>query len=125
MLQGLVPARQTPAGPSEADPGGSLGGESKAAELGLSPAAMSLPSTFHFTSGNDLFLVTFSGPPSEMKEEMKDLKSRVEALEQVSFQHTPLPCPALTALLQLEAALSQLPPQAVHSQGFPLPWLYF
>uniref|UniRef100_A0A8B9YV91 Uncharacterized protein n=1 Tax=Buteo japonicus TaxID=224669 RepID=A0A8B9YV91_9AVES len=48
---------------------------------------MSLPSTFHFTSGNglsptDLLLVTFSGPPSEMKEEMKDLKSRVEALEQ-------------------------------------------
>lgn len=27
-----------------------------------------------------------------MKEEMKDLKSRVEALEQVSLQHTPLPC---------------------------------
>ncbi|KFP64362.1 Epidermal growth factor-like 7, partial [Cariama cristata] len=43
--------------------------------------------TFHFTSDNgllftDLLLVTFSGPPSEMKEEMKALKSRVEALEQ-------------------------------------------
>ncbi|KFV57119.1 Epidermal growth factor-like 7, partial [Tyto alba] len=40
---------------------------------------------------------TFSqaGPPSEMKEEMKDLKSRVEALEQVSFQHAAQPCPVL------------------------------
>lgn len=122
MLQGLVPAGQTL--------GVLLGGDWKAAELGPSPAAMSLPSTFHFTLGNgllltDLFLVTFSGAPSEMKEEMNDLKSRVEALEQVSFQHTPLPCPALTALLQLEAALSQLPPHALHSQGFPPPRLYF
>lgn len=40
---------------------------------------------------------------------MKDLKSRVEALEQVSFQHTP----------QLKAKLSQLLPQVVCSQGFP------
>lgn len=98
LQQALDPIDALGAGPSRTDPGGSLGEEWKAAELGLSPAAMSLPSTFHFTSGNgllptDLLLVTFSGPPSEMKEEMKDLRSRVEALEQVSFQHTPLSCP--------------------------------
>lgn len=130
LQQALDPVDAPGAGPSRAGPRDSLGGEWKAAELGLSPAAMSLPSTFHFTSGNgllltDLLLVTFSGPPSEMKEEMKDLKSRVEALEQVSFQHTPRPCPALTALSQLKATLSQLPPRALCSQGFPPPQLYF
>lgn len=125
LQEALDPIDALGAGPSGADPGGSPGGERKAAELGLSPAAMSLP-----TSGNgllltDFFLVAFSGPPSEMKEEMNDLKSRVEALEQVSFQHTPLPCPALAAPSWLEATLSQLPPRAVRSQGFPLPRLYF
>lgn len=49
-----------------------------------------------------------------MKEEMQELRSRVEALEQVSCS-TSL-CPAL---------LSQLPPGAVCSQGFPPPRLYF
>uniref|UniRef100_A0A8B9PI18 EGF like domain multiple 7 n=1 Tax=Apteryx owenii TaxID=8824 RepID=A0A8B9PI18_APTOW len=49
--------------------------------------AGSLPSTFRFVLGNGflltgLLLLIFSGPSSEMKEEMKDLKNRVEALEQ-------------------------------------------
>lgn len=97
MLQGLVPEGQTPRG--------SLGGEWKAAELGLSPAAMSLPSTFHFTLGfYSPTLVIFSGPPSEMKEEMEGLKSRVEQLEQVSFQHsTPYPPPPLCPLCPVAA----------------------
>uniref|UniRef100_A0A8C3C255 EGF like domain multiple 7 n=1 Tax=Cairina moschata TaxID=8855 RepID=A0A8C3C255_CAIMO len=39
---------------------------------------------------------TFSqaGPSNEMKEEMKDLKSRVEALEEVGVRCTPLPLPS-------------------------------
>uniref|UniRef100_A0A8U7NAI3 EGF like domain multiple 7 n=1 Tax=Corvus moneduloides TaxID=1196302 RepID=A0A8U7NAI3_CORMO len=35
-----------------------------------------------------------AGPSSEMKEEMKDLRSRVEALEQVSCSTSPCPVPA-------------------------------
>lgn len=78
------------------EPRGSLEGEWKAPELGLSPAARSLPSTFPFTSGNghcltELLLVPFSGPPSEVKEEVNELRSRVEALEQVKPAARTLP----------------------------------
>lgn len=113
MLQGLIPEAQTPRG--------SLGGEWKAAELGLSPAAMS-PQHLPLHPGlllTSLLLVIFSGPPSEMKEEMEGLKSRVEALEQVSFQHTPLPCPILPSLPGCSSRLSSASSHPCSQPGFP------
>lgn len=66
-----------------------------------SSSAWPEPSTSQFTSGkfrvftNRPFLGhIFSGPSNEMKEEMKDLKSRVEALEEVGVRCTPLPLPS-------------------------------
>jgi len=122
-LQQVVDPIDAPgAGASMADPRGSLGKEQKAAELGLSSAAMSSPGTLHFTSGNgllltDLSLVTFSDPPSEMKEEMKDLKSRVEALEQVNVQPAPLPCPRCPVVARGRAQPAPTPGCA--QPGFP------
>lgn len=72
----------------------------KAAGLGQSPAAMFSSPAASTSPCSGLLLtdfpsVTFSGASSEMKEEMKDLRSRVEALEQVSCS-TSL-CPARPA----------------------------